>query len=154
MAVAQALCGRAGWWAAGVNMHKHTGALCKREVLQASQPGEGGTLACRYRMPSQQHFYMETQAAMAVPGEDGCLTVHSGTQSLDSIHQGLTMCTGLPANKVNVGEHCAHARRGGKQLSCVAELCRSTVECSMRHDHAHAYDQCRSTNTETHKLAC
>ena len=48
-------------------------------------------------MPSQQHFYMEPQAAFATPGEDGCLTVHSGTQSMDSVHQALAKTLGLPA---------------------------------------------------------
>ena len=72
-------------------------------------------MACRYRMPSQQHMYQETQAALAVPGEDGCLTVHSGTQSLDSVHQGLTMCLGLPANKVNVGAHNTPSHLRGRK---------------------------------------
>ena len=31
---------------------------------------------------------MEPQATIVVPGEDGCLTVHSATQSLDAVQQG------------------------------------------------------------------
>ena len=33
-------------------------------------------LPCRYRTPSQQHFYMDPQAAIVVPGVDDNLTVH------------------------------------------------------------------------------
>ena len=58
----------------------------------------------RYRTPSQQHFYMEPQAAVAVPEEDGCLTVHSATQSLDAVQASVAQALGMPANKVNVGE--------------------------------------------------
>ena len=62
---------------------------------------------CRYRLPSQQHFYMEPQAAVAVPGENGCLSVHSATQSLDAFQASVAQALGMPANKVNVGAPCA-----------------------------------------------
>ena len=65
--------------------------------------------ACRYRLPSQQHFYMEPQAAVAVPGEDGCLTVHSATQSLDAVQASVAQALGMPANKVNIGVPLVHS---------------------------------------------
>ena len=58
-------------------------------------------------MPSQQHFYMEPQATLAVPGEDGCLTLHSATQSLDCVQQAVCTALGMPANQVNVGKSSA-----------------------------------------------
>ena len=50
---------------------------------------------------------MEPQAAVAVPGEGGCLTVHSATQSLDAVQASVAQALGMPANQVNVGVPCA-----------------------------------------------
>lgn len=39
----------------------------------------------RYGTPSQLHFYMETQNAVAWPDEDGCVVVHSSCQGCDYV---------------------------------------------------------------------
>ena len=52
----------------------------------------------------QEHFYLETQAALAVPTEDGTLQVHSATQAPDR---------GAEGHRPGAGR--AHARgRGGR----------------------------------------
>ena len=75
---------------------------------------------------------MEPQAAIVVPGEDGCLTVHAATQSLDAVQQGLAMTLGMPANKINVGAPQAL----GFTLLCAAAsmLCSAQAEYVMPSD--------------------
>eukprot|EP00879_Flechtneria_rotunda_P028287 GHRR01030386.1.p1 GENE.GHRR01030386.1~~GHRR01030386.1.p1 ORF type:complete len:246 (+),score=85.33 GHRR01030386.1:812-1549(+) len=55
-----------------------------------------------YRLPSQQHMYMETQTAVAEPQEDGCLKVTSATQSLDAVQQAVAAVLRLPFHKITV----------------------------------------------------
>ena len=62
-----------------------------------------------FRTGGQEHFYLETQAALAIPGEGGHLTVHSSTQNPSEIQAVIAHCLGL-------GQHmvvCTCARMGG-----------------------------------------
>ncbi|EIE21740.1 molybdenum cofactor-binding domain-containing protein [Coccomyxa subellipsoidea C-169] len=56
----------------------------------------------RYSLPSQQHFYMETQNALAEVGEGGTVTVHSSTQTLDGVQQAVARALGIKAHAVTV----------------------------------------------------
>jgi xanthine dehydrogenase large subunit len=58
---------------------------------------------CRYYLPTQQHFYMETQNAVAEVGEGGTVTVHSSTQTLDGVQQAVARALGIKAHAVTVG---------------------------------------------------
>ncbi len=60
-------------------------------------------------------MYMETQVAMAEPGENGTLTVHSATQSLDAVQSAVAAVLGLPFNQITVGE-CEHGVRRQTQI--------------------------------------
>jgi xanthine dehydrogenase large subunit len=62
-----------------------------------------------FRIGGQEHFYLETQAALAIPGEDGEITVHSSTQNPSEIQALVANCLGLPYNKVI----CVCKRMGG-----------------------------------------
>ena len=57
----------------------------------------------------QEHFYLESQAALAIPGEDGQLTVHSSTQNPTEIQAVVARCLGLRQNQVV----CICRRMGG-----------------------------------------
>jgi len=57
----------------------------------------------------QEHFYLETQAARAVPGEDGQILVHSSTQNPSEVQSVVARVLGLPYNKVV----CECLRMGG-----------------------------------------
>ena len=50
--------------------------------------------------PSQQHMYMEPQAALALPDEGGAILVHSSTQCIDMVQTAVAAALGLPYNKV------------------------------------------------------
>ncbi len=58
----------------------------------------------RYSLPGQSHFYMETQVSVAEPLEDGCMRIHSGTQSLDAVQASVAGVLGEPFHKITVGE--------------------------------------------------
>jgi xanthine dehydrogenase large subunit len=62
-----------------------------------------------FKSGGQEHFYLETQAALAVPGEDGEITVHSSTQNPSEIQEIIAHCLGLRQNQVT----CTCPRMGG-----------------------------------------
>jgi xanthine dehydrogenase large subunit len=57
----------------------------------------------------QEHFYLESQAALAVPGEAGEITVHSSTQNPTEIQAVVAHCLGLRFHQVV----CVCRRMGG-----------------------------------------
>jgi xanthine dehydrogenase molybdopterin binding subunit len=61
------------------------------------------------RTGGQEHFYLETQAALAIPGESGEITVHSSTQHPSEVQETVAHCLGLPQNRVV----CICNRMGG-----------------------------------------
>lgn len=62
------------------------------------------TTQCRYTLPSQQHFYMETQVTVAEPQEDGVYTIHSSTQTLDGVQSSVARALGIPAHNIIAGQ--------------------------------------------------
>ena len=57
----------------------------------------------------QEHFYLESQAAIAVPGEQGQMTVHSSTQHPSEVQMMVAEVLGVPFNHVV----CVCKRMGG-----------------------------------------
>jgi xanthine dehydrogenase/oxidase len=62
----------------------------------------------------QIHFYMETQATVAIPGEGPEITVHSSTQSPDSIQGDVKDALNIQANQVEVDIKRLGGGYGGK----------------------------------------
>jgi len=73
-------------------------------MAEADQVVEGRT-ANGY----QDHFYLETQAALALPGEDGAIHLHSSTQHPTEVQKMVAHVLGVGANKVV----CEVPRMGG-----------------------------------------
>ena len=61
------------------------------------------------RTGAQEHFYLETQAALAVPGENGSISVYSSTQHPSEVQALVAHCLGLRQNQVT----CIATRMGG-----------------------------------------
>ncbi|WP_390867377.1 xanthine dehydrogenase molybdopterin binding subunit [Prosthecodimorpha staleyi] len=61
-------------------------------ALEASPARTGGT----FRIGGQEHFYLEGQAALAVPGEDGDMLVHTSTQHPTEVQHITAKVLGLP----------------------------------------------------------
>ncbi|HPF69522.1 MAG TPA: molybdopterin-dependent oxidoreductase [Candidatus Krumholzibacteria bacterium] len=63
----------------------------------------------------QEHFYLETQAALAVPAENGTLLVHSATQAPTAVQRVVARVLGLPMHAVQVDVRRLGGGFGGKE---------------------------------------
>jgi xanthine dehydrogenase large subunit len=75
------------------------GAIIRSEHVKCGELRTGG----------QEHFYLETQAALAIPGEGGAMTVYSSTQNPSEIQAVVARCLGLSQSQVV----CIATRMGG-----------------------------------------
>ena len=67
------------------------------------------------RCGGQDHFYLEGQIALAVPGEDRDMTVFSSTQHPTEVQHGVARLLGLPFNQVTVEVRRMGGAFGGKE---------------------------------------
>ena len=63
----------------------------------------------------QDHFYLESQAALVIPGEFGALTVHSSTQHPTEVQEVLAHILGLDMSQVVVNTKRMGGAFGGKE---------------------------------------
>ncbi|MEX1994845.1 MAG: xanthine dehydrogenase molybdopterin binding subunit [Steroidobacteraceae bacterium] len=75
----------------------------------------------------QEHFYLEGQIGIALPGEDRTMLVHSSTQHPSEVQRLVAHCLGLPAKDVVVQCRRMGGGFGGKEtqpalLACIAAL--------------------------------
>ena len=81
----------------------------------------------RIEIGGQEHFYLEGQIAMAVPGEDGDMLVHSSTQHPTEVQHLVARALGLPDHAVVCEMRRMGGGFGGKESqaslpACVAAL--------------------------------
>ncbi|MGO4704490.1 xanthine dehydrogenase molybdopterin binding subunit [Microvirga sp. 2MCAF38] len=76
----------------------------KAAITQAPQQ-----LAGQFRIGGQEHFYLEGQIAMALPGEDGDIFVYSSTQHPTEVQHVVSRVLGIPDAYVT----CETRRMGG-----------------------------------------
>lgn len=69
----------------------------------------------RYVTPFTEHAFLEPESALAVPGEDGSLTVYVGSQSVYEDQHGIMAILGLTADKVRVVGKLTGGGFGGKE---------------------------------------
>ena len=84
-------------------------------------------LSRRVSLGGQDQFYLEGHIAMAVPGEDGCLTVYSSTQHPDEVQMLVACATQRSANDITVICRRMGGAFGGKEsqaalIACIAAL--------------------------------
>jgi xanthine dehydrogenase/oxidase len=85
--------------------------------LAAPKPVEGKVFATgEQKTGAQYHFYMETQATLAVPAENDELYLYSSTQHLASVQQQVANILGLPVNKVEAEVIRLGGGFGGKEV--------------------------------------
>lgn len=72
-------------------------------------------LDCAIAMGGQDHFYLEGQIALALPGEDGGVLVHSSTQHPSEVQHKVAEVLGLPAAAVTVEVRRMGGGFGGKE---------------------------------------
>jgi xanthine dehydrogenase molybdopterin binding subunit/xanthine dehydrogenase small subunit len=73
------------------------------------------TLTGVFELQGQEHFYLETQAAWAKPGEDGAMFVSSSTQHPSEVQAVVAHLLKVPANKVVVQSLRMGGGFGGKE---------------------------------------
>ncbi|MAK17139.1 MAG: xanthine dehydrogenase molybdopterin binding subunit [SAR116 cluster bacterium] len=72
-------------------------------------------LSGRIEIGGQEHFYLEGQAALAIPGEDGDMTLHCSTQHPSEIQHKVAECLGVPNHAVTVETRRMGGAFGGKE---------------------------------------
>ena len=72
-------------------------------------------LSGRIEIGGQEHFYLEGQAALAIPGEDRDMTLHCSTQHPSEIQHKVADCLGLPNHAVTVETRRMGGAFGGKE---------------------------------------
>ncbi|KAF2109392.1 Molybdopterin-binding domain of aldehyde dehydrogenase-domain-containing protein [Lophiotrema nucula] len=76
------------------------------------------------RMGGQEHFYLETNAALAIPsGEDGSMEVWSSTQNTMETQEFVSQVTGVPSNRINARVKRLGGGFGGKESRSVPFAC-------------------------------
>ena len=95
----------------------------------------------RLEMGGQEHFYLEGQAALALPQEGGDMVVHSSTQHPTEIQHKVAEALGVLMNAVRVEARRMGGGFGGKEsqgnaLACACAIAaRATGRaCKMRYD--------------------
>ena len=73
-----------------------------RGDVDAAFDGAQHTLSGTLHIGGQEHFYLESQVAIAHPGEDGQMTVHSSTQHPTEVQQVVAEALGVRFNHVVV----------------------------------------------------
>ncbi len=63
----------------------------------------------------QEHLYLETQGAYALPEENNCLLVHSSTQAPTAIQKTVARVVGIPMHRVEVDVQRLGGAFGGKE---------------------------------------
>ena len=84
------------------------------QTMQRGEPGAALATATkrlrgRVRCGGQEHFYLEGQVAMAIPGEDGDILVHSSTQHPTEVQHLVARALAMPDHAVV----CETRRMGG-----------------------------------------
>ncbi|MCO6049923.1 xanthine dehydrogenase molybdopterin binding subunit [Mesorhizobium sp. RP14(2022)] len=69
----------------------------------------------RMRVGGQDHFYLEGHIAMAIPGEDGDVAVHSSTQHPSEVQHMVSHALGVPSHAVTVEVRRMGGGFGGKE---------------------------------------
>ena len=72
-------------------------------------------LSGRIEIGGQEHFYLEGQAALAIPGEDDDITLHCSTQHPSEIQHKVAECLGLSHHAVTVETRRMGGAFGGKE---------------------------------------
>lgn len=70
------------------------------------------------RNGGQDHFYLETHATVATLRDNDELEIFCSTQSPHNIQEQISLCTGLPANKITLRVKRIGGGFGGKETQC------------------------------------
>ncbi|PLR31955.1 xanthine dehydrogenase molybdopterin binding subunit [Chimaeribacter arupi] len=75
----------------------------------------------------QEHFYLETQIASVMPGEDGSMLVYSSTQNPTEVQKLVGSVLGVPMHKVVIDMRRMGGGFGGKETQAAAAACHAAL---------------------------
>lgn len=106
------------------NFHNPEGYHVRSSLLSQDEPAKNdwseykrvvkGTL----RMGGQEHFYLETQNCIAIPGEGDEMEIISSTQCVNDVQKEVAHALGVPYHKVTVKVRRIGGGFGGKESIC------------------------------------
>jgi CO/xanthine dehydrogenase Mo-binding subunit len=82
-----------------------------------------------YSTQRAEHAYIEPEAVLAEPGENGGLTITGSVQNLYTIRRSLARVLNLPLNRVRVKQATLGGSFGGKDEAMSALCCRAALLC-------------------------
>ncbi|MCC5974782.1 MAG: molybdopterin-dependent oxidoreductase [Rubellimicrobium sp.] len=98
-------------------------------------------LTGRIGIGGQEHFYLEGQAALALPQEDGGMVVQSSTQHPSEVQHKVADALGLPMGAIRVEVRRMGGGFGGKEsqanalaVACAVAAAATGRPCKMRYD--------------------
>ncbi|MEY8837747.1 molybdopterin cofactor-binding domain-containing protein, partial [Cribrihabitans sp. XS_ASV171] len=107
----------------------------------AAIAGAAHVVEGRFAIGGQEHFYLEGQAALALPGENGDMHVLSSTQHPTEIQHKVADAIGLPMHAVRVETRRMGGGFGGKEsqgnalaVACAVAARLTGKPCKMRYD--------------------
>ena len=109
------------------------------EAIEKSPNTVFGDVSCG----GQDHFYLESHIALALPGEDSDVTVYSSTQHPTEVQHGVSHVLGVAQNDVTVEVRRMGGGFGGKEsqstivagiAALLAVKCRKPVKLRLRRD--------------------
>jgi xanthine dehydrogenase molybdopterin binding subunit len=81
----------------------------------------------RTNTPSQEHLYLETQTARAIPGEDGAMRIRCATQHPTKVQQAVARTLGLGRHQIAVEVPRLGGAFGGKESQATRWACLAAV---------------------------
>jgi xanthine dehydrogenase molybdopterin-binding subunit B len=78
---------------------------------------------------AQEHFYMETQCCVAIPGEDEHITLYSATQSTSEVQRIAARVLGIRSKDVTVDVPRLGGAFGGKERTATLWACLAALAC-------------------------
>ncbi|MBP7243102.1 MAG: xanthine dehydrogenase molybdopterin binding subunit [Amaricoccus sp.] len=87
----------------------------ERGDVARGMAGSPRRLSGRFRVGGQEHFYLEGQIALAIPGEDGDVTVFSSTQHPSEVQHMVAHVLGVASHNVTVNVRRMGGAFGGKE---------------------------------------
>jgi len=99
----------------------------QRGDVQAALARADRRLQGEFHIGGQEHFYLETQIALVVPGEDRSLQVFSSTQNPTEVQKLVASVMGLTMNKVTIDMRRMGGGFGGKETQAAGVACLCAV---------------------------
>ena len=110
---------------------------------EAAMKSAAHTVSGEVGCGGQDHFYLESHIALAVPGEDRDMTVYSSTQHPTEVQHGVSHVLGVAQNDVTIKVRRMGGGFGGKEsqptiiaaiAALLADKCRRPVKLRLRRD--------------------